>query len=147
MDLPCLGVNDFMDLATAPLFSLMRERMAWLTQRQRVLAENIANADTPRFRPRDLAPFVKTDARADAPGPPGLTVTHHGHIAADGGGGTSGFDERKTQTVYEATPTGNAVVLEEQMAKVNETAIAHRLATQVYRKYVGLVRMAASSKS
>ena len=134
-----------MDLATTPLFGLMRERMAWLAQRQRVLAENIANADTPRFRPRDIAPFMpagdQTTARASA----ALSLTHAGHIAP-AGSPAEGATEERARTVYEATPSGNAVVLEEQMAKVNETAIDHRLATQVYRKYLGLVRLAASAK-
>lgn len=134
-----------MDLATAPLFGLMRERMAWLAQRQRVLAENIANADTPRFRPRDIAPFVPAGDQTAAQGSVALSLTNAGHIAP-AGGQAEGAAEEKARTVYEATPTGNAVVLEEQMAKVNETAIAHRLAAQVYRKYLGLVRMAASAK-
>ena len=118
--------------------------MAWLGQRQRVLAENIANADTPRFRPSDIAPFVpagdQTAVRAAA-----LSRTHAGHIAP-AGGRAEGAAEERARTVYEATPSGNAVILEEQMAKVNETAIAHRLAAQVYRKYLGLVRLAASAK-
>ncbi len=134
-----------MDLATAPLFGLMRERMAWLAQRQRVLAENIANADTPRFRPRDIAPFAPASDQTTARPSVALSLTNAGHIAP-AGDQAEGAAEEKTRTVYEATPTGNAVVLEEQMAKVNETAIAHRLAAQVYRKYLGLVRMAASTK-
>jgi flagellar basal-body rod protein FlgB len=135
-----------MDLATTPLFGLMRERMAWLAQRQRVLAENIANADTPRFRPRDIAPFVPRGDQSEVRAEADLALTQPGHIAP-AGDAARGVGEEKARTVYEATPSGNAVVLEEQMAKVNETAIAHRLAAQVYRKYLGLVRLAASSKS
>ncbi|MFZ1413431.1 MAG: flagellar basal body protein [Defluviicoccus sp.] len=134
-----------MDLATTPLFGLMRERMAWLAQRQRVLAENIANADTPRFRPRDIAPFVPAGDRTEARASAALSLTQPGHIAP-AHGPAHDVAEEKARTVYEATPSGNAVVLEEQMAKVNETAIAHRLAAQVYRKYLGLVRLAASAK-
>lgn len=134
-----------MDLATTPLFGLMRERMAWLGQRQRVLAENIANADTPRFRPSDIAPFVPPGDQTAVRAAAALSRTHAGHIAP-AGGQARGAAEERARTVYEATPSGNAVVLEEQMAKVNETAIAHRLAAQVYRKYLGLVRLAASAK-
>src|SRR5712692_11335138 len=43
-----------MDLGNIPLFKAMMSRMAWLTERQQVLAQNVANADTPNFKPRDL---------------------------------------------------------------------------------------------
>jgi flagellar basal-body rod protein FlgB len=61
-------------------------------------------------------------------------------------GDTAAPQERRQRHVYEANPSGNAVVLEEQMAKLSETAIAHQLATQLYKKYLGLVRMAATSR-
>jgi flagellar basal-body rod protein FlgB len=35
---------------------MLRTRMQWHQERQRVLAENVANAETPRYRARDLAP-------------------------------------------------------------------------------------------
>src|SRR6476660_7375118 len=40
-----------------PLFAMLRTRMQWHQERQRLLAENVANADTPTFRPRDLSPL------------------------------------------------------------------------------------------
>ena len=45
-----------MAISNIPLFSMLRTKMHWHQERQRVLAENVANADTPRFQPRDLAP-------------------------------------------------------------------------------------------
>ena len=38
----------------APLFQLLSARLGWLGQRQATLSQNIANADTPNYRPRDL---------------------------------------------------------------------------------------------
>src|SRR4029079_14741926 len=40
-----------------PLFSMLRTRMHWHQERQRLLSENVANSDTPSYRPRDLAPL------------------------------------------------------------------------------------------
>ena len=40
----------------AVLFDLISARAGWLAQRQAVLGQNVANADTPGFRPLDLAP-------------------------------------------------------------------------------------------
>ena len=116
--------------------------MAWASQRQRVLAENIANADTPGFRPRDIAPFSTRPAAAAAA--PGMAVTHPSHVRA--GPDPRAYAESKQRRAYEVAPAGNAVILDEQMAKLSETAVDHRLATQLYRKYLGFVRAAANAK-
>ena len=46
-----------MAISDLPIFSMLRTRMNWHQERQRLLAENVANADTPQYRPRDLAPL------------------------------------------------------------------------------------------
>ena len=43
-----MSINDLPGLAA------LRTRMQWHQERQRVLAENVANSDTPNFKPRDL---------------------------------------------------------------------------------------------
>jgi len=45
-----------MPITDIPILSMLRQRMEWHQERQRVLAENVANADTPNYRARDLAP-------------------------------------------------------------------------------------------
>ena len=46
-----------MAVTDLPLFQALKSKMQWHQTRQVVLAENIANADTPGFEARD----VKTD--------------------------------------------------------------------------------------
>ena len=46
-----------MELTDLPMFGLLRNRMNWLGQRQEVLAQNVANADTPNYSSRDLKAF------------------------------------------------------------------------------------------
>jgi flagellar basal-body rod protein FlgB len=123
-----------------PLFERMKARLGWLDRRQAVLADTIANADTPGFRPRDLAPFRFADVLA---GPP-LAVTDARHLVGGPRGRAAGAGP--SRTTYEVAPAGNAVILEEQMMKVNETTIAHNLTTQLYRKYLGLMRTATAAK-
>ena len=56
-----------MAIADIPILAMLRTRMQWQQQRQQVLAQNVANADTPGFQPEDLKPFtLKTPARAGA---------------------------------------------------------------------------------
>ena len=46
-----------MPISQIPLFSMLRTRMQWHQERQRLLSENVSNADTANYRPRDLAPL------------------------------------------------------------------------------------------
>ena len=46
-----------MELTNLPVFGLIRQRMNWLNQRQEVIAQNVANADTPDYRAQDLKAF------------------------------------------------------------------------------------------
>jgi flagellar basal-body rod protein FlgB len=108
-----------------------------------VLARNIANADTPGFRPHDLKPV--TAGEPEAAGALAMRVTSPGHLGgAERGAGS--FADRAQRKPFETSPAGNAVVLEEQMAKVSETQLDHKLATELYRKHLGLFRMAVGNR-
>jgi flagellar basal-body rod protein FlgB len=130
--------------STAP-FDILKQRLSWLAQRQQVLAQNVANADTPRYVPHDLEPFSFANALRQQWSRVPLAQTAVGHLPGrrDTGGSSP---ERPSRDAYEASPSGNAVVLEEQMTKINETAASHKLTTNLYRKYLGLVRTAANVK-
>ena len=54
-----------MNLSDIPLFRMMSQRMEWLSQRQQLLAHNVANANTPGYKSQDLKPltFKKHGAR------------------------------------------------------------------------------------
>ncbi|NNG03342.1 MAG: flagellar basal body rod protein FlgB [Inquilinus sp.] len=129
-----------MDFSSIGLFRLVSQRLDWLTRRQDVLAQNIANADTPSYRPRDLRPFA---AHLDAAtGPVTPAATHPGHIDPVAAGNGAAPSSERQNDVYETAPTGNAVVLEQQMVRVSETAMQHQLALNLYRKHVGMIRLA-----
>ncbi len=46
-----------MPINDIPILAMLRERMQWQQARQQVLAENVANADTPDYQAKDLAPL------------------------------------------------------------------------------------------
>ena len=69
-----------MDLRQIPLFSMITRQMDWLTTRQKVLAQNVANADTPNYQAKDIAP-LDFGAMARAAGNKlNLNTTSGGHI-------------------------------------------------------------------
>ncbi|MBX6744282.1 MAG: flagellar basal body protein [Acetobacteraceae bacterium] len=122
-----------MDPSRTTPIALAERRMAWLEARQRVLAQNIANADTPGYRPRDLRPFAQFLAGAGV----GLARTDPRHLAP-----AHDAMARPDRRVAERTPNGNAVSLDEQALKVADTDTAHALAVGLHRHYLGLFRTA-----
>ena len=120
-------------MSTAPIdvFALAEKRLAWIDQRQDVLAQNIANANTPGYAARDIAKFSDVLA-AEA------------RRTETGGSGTAAFGLQapKDRTVAARSLDGNAVALDEQLMKVAETDTAHQLAMNLYKKYTGLFKTA-----
>ena len=119
-------------------FNLASARMEWLTERQKVVAENVANADTPRFKARDIEAFSEMveDTRTSA-----ATKTHPGHL---GGGDTkTTYGVELDEAPWAESPDGNTVVLEQQALKSAEIADTYGLVTQLYRKGQDLITLAA----
>jgi flagellar basal-body rod protein FlgB len=138
-----------MDLTKLPLFETLRERMAFLSARQTVLAENVANANTPNYRARDVeAPDFAAMAEGEGAGSATLLrVTSPMHIASPGstGFGIQGGFRIRDMPDAESTPNGNSVVLEDQMMKVSSNQMDYSTATQIYKKALALIRLATSA--
>jgi flagellar basal-body rod protein FlgB len=97
-----------MAISDLPILSMLRTKMEWHQARQKVLAENVANADTPSFRPRDLsAPDFERTLRPVVS--VSLARTESDHIA--GTTASPSVFRDKTDSGYEIRPTGNAVSL------------------------------------
>lgn len=131
-----------MNLADVPLLSALRERMSWLNSRQSLLAQNVANADTPGYAARDLKP-VDFQAQMDAQSTAtfsGVATTDPRHIAVPVSGPMQSEDGAITQV--ETTGTGNSVSLEEEMIKVADTQAQYQAAANLYSKAVGMMRTA-----
>ncbi|MAJ65584.1 MAG: flagellar basal body rod protein FlgB [Alphaproteobacteria bacterium] len=128
-----------MDTSALTLFNALGEKMNYLTQRQRVLAQNIANANTPRYIPSDLKPFTFEE-----------TIDRH-HLMMKTSNvkhmdGTLGsprpFTSPEQRRIYESSPDGNGVVIEEQVIKANQTQMDFTLMTRVYEKNISMMRYA-----
>ena len=107
--------------------------LAWLQERQRVLAQNIANADTPGYRPRDLGSFQRSLAGACA-----LPRTAQRHLPGPPGRCRARVDRSAPTARRTATPSRSTA----KRMKVADTDTAHALATGLHRRWVGLFRTA-----
>jgi flagellar basal-body rod protein FlgB len=125
---------------TGPV-ALAEARMRWLDARQRVLSHNVANADTPGYRPSDLRPFAETLAAAQPAA--ALRSTHARHLA----GGQGDARAQRERRVPERSPDGNAVALDREAIRIADTETAHALAVGLHRRYLGLFRTALGRNS
>jgi len=129
-----------MDLNKLPLFSLMNRRMGWLAQRQHVLAQNIANADTPAFKPLDLSKESFRRMLEPMQARVSMQQTSASHLMPTRR--ATPFRSDVDKDTYETALAGNSVVIEEQLMKVSETQGAYKLATNLYRKHVSMFKAA-----
>jgi len=133
-----------MAIADLPALAALRTRMQWHQQRQRVLAENIANSDTPNFKPSDLVEpkFTPAGSASGASGALTLARTDPGHMTLPG----SSVSFADPRTFYETRPAGNSVSMEDQMMKVAANQMDYQAATTLYSKSLGLLMTAIGKR-
>ena len=132
-----------MNLPDVPLLSMLRERMTWLNQRQDLLSQNVANADTPGYVARDLKPldFDQLMNQASTGGATMMMTTNERHIALPTTHAASKFEDHETPD-QEFSANGNAVSLETEMIKVSETQAQYAAAANLYGKAMTLMKIA-----
>jgi flagellar basal-body rod protein FlgB len=115
------NATDFFDIAA--------RRLAYIDQRQRVLAQNIANADTPDYHARDLSPFeTALTSAAVTPG-----QTNAAHLA-----GTLQAANLILQPATEIAPDGNSVSIESQLTKVADDENSAALVGNLWKTTMGM---------
>jgi flagellar basal-body rod protein FlgB len=127
-----------MDPTGIGLFQLAENRLRWIDQRQSVLAQNIANIDTPGYQPRDIQPFAAQLAAATT----SIVRTDARHME-----GTHDVSSGIAAQVTEKAPDGNAVSLQEQLTKVADTETTQQLVTNLYSSYMGMFRTVLGKES
>ena len=103
---PRTAPRAIMDLNSIPLMSMLAKRMAWRNQRQSVLAQNVANANTPNYKPRDHAERLAFAGFHLL----GLRVFAHGSPGHDLGGGPPRVREPDPLRRPQGVPARSAAV-------------------------------------
>lgn len=113
------------------VFALAERRLAWLDQRQRVLAQNIANVNTPDYVPRDVTPFGRLVSGALL-APARTDARHLAGAGADAGGAVA------AEIPAERAPDGNAVGLDTELEKVAQDESDAAVAGNLWKTTMGL---------
>jgi flagellar basal-body rod protein FlgB len=136
-----------------PLFAMLKSRMGYLSERQKVIAQNVANADTPEYQPRDLKAYTfQASMNAQATGQP----YRGGPVAQPAQGvqmlatSAAHMAPLKPASVWrapegpdsETTLDGNAVTLEDQMLKMTDARMNYDAAVGFYQKSMALLKTA-----
>jgi flagellar basal-body rod protein FlgB len=128
-----------MPITATSLIGMLKARMHWQQAREKVLAEDVANADTPGFRARDLKPL-----QFAAGGGPGavsrLVMTDPRHLQGVGGNAVDGDGE---QGPFPTTTQASATSLEDELLKVSNNATDFQLVASLYSEGLSLIRSAA----
>src|ERR1700761_604091 len=131
-----MAINDLSTL------SVLRTKMQWHQERQRVLAENVSNSNTPNFKPRDLVE-PKFEANSGtvggSTGSLPMARTSTSHISAEGADPTF---EQNRRVGFQTRPAGNAVNLEEEMLKTSANQMDYAAVTSLYSKSLHLLKTA-----
>jgi flagellar basal-body rod protein FlgB len=136
-----------MAITDIPILSMLRTRLQWSQERQRVLAENVANADTPKYRGRDLTAPKFEEPTQVTPAPVALvslSQTEPGHIGGMSASGSAFRTESKDK--FEIRPTGNAVNLEDEMMKVAANQMDYQAVTALYTRSLNLMKTALGKR-
>ena len=109
------------------ILKLASQQTRWLSAREALTASNIANANTPGFRARDIQPFADTISVMNI----SMALTDKAHLAPDGGNSWNArpFEMKER----EPSLSGNSVDLEHELAKIGDIGRAYSLNTNIKR--------------
>ncbi|MCZ6845497.1 MAG: flagellar basal body rod protein FlgB [Alphaproteobacteria bacterium] len=131
-----------MDFNNVPIMQMMTKRMSWLSRRTEIIAQNVANADTPGFKARDLKPvnFREMVDREAGPRNAGPRLTNARHLT--GTRAALSFDTERAPDRFETSINGNDVSLEQQLTRLGQTQLSYQATTNLYRKHLDMFRIA-----
>ncbi len=142
-----------------PLMGMLKGRLNYISQREQLIAQNVANADTPGYAPKDLKPFTLPNSSSGSglalaqptsgggASSSGLAMvqpssTNAAHLAGTlAGSGTGKYKPFKSSDT-ETTLDGNKVTLEDQMAKMTASRMDYEAAIGFYTRSMAMLRLA-----
>jgi flagellar basal-body rod protein FlgB len=128
-----------MSITDGGVMNLLTEKMSYLGQKLSVHAQNVANANTPQYKAKELKAFVPfSQALKDAS--TGMKVSDAQHIVPASMAGVNAATKKAHS--FETVPSGNSVDIEQQMMQVSATTVDYQATVSIYQKFMGLMKSA-----
>lgn len=128
-----------MDLENLSVFSLAHQNMKYLTEREKIIAANVANANTPGYLPKDIErPKFRDELKTSL----AMTLTNPLHMS---GIPNKNEGEFKVYTPKPETPLtidGNGVVIEDQLNEASKSKSEYNRLITLYGKYTDMLKTA-----
>jgi flagellar basal-body rod protein FlgB len=131
-------------LGMADMFNVvnrLRTSLDYHASRHSVLSSNIANAETPGFKPLELLRETQTETGAQLP----MAATSAAHVGP-ANQDAAGYETREDRTTI-AGANGNSVSLEHEMSKLAANDIRFEGAVKIVSQQLGMLRYAANDGS
>ncbi len=154
-----------MNLQDIGLFKIAGQQLNWLSARQAVLAQNIANVNTPEYLPKDLdkLDFSRVLKANDKVLTSSLSTSNPSHLSSNSRGVSlikthpmhigipsssfGGYVVHSVKPSYETSLDGNGVIVEEEIAKMDSTRSNYDLVASIYQKNIGLINLALGNNN
>lgn len=130
-----------MDYNKLSLMSLTSKKMEWLSGRQKIVSENVANADTPGYKTKDVSSFeeyLEGSSRKV-----GTYVTNSKHITMNP---ESKMGVHVDKNAWGTNINGNTVSLEQESIKSAEIRETYAMATNLYKKGYTMIKTAIGNR-
>lgn len=124
------------------LFQGLSAKMDYLNKRQSVISQNIANSDTPGYRPQDLKKVDFDVFLKNVSGGNNVKVETTDPLHMPNPKAELNTRSEKKRDMYEVAPAGNSVIIEEQLVNASQNLMDYNLMLNIYQKQVGMFRLA-----
>ena len=129
-----------MDLQNLSIFAAAEQNIKYQSQRQKVLAGNVANANTPDYLPKDVKrPSFGAELEKSRLA---MVVTHENHMTGIQRKKQNGYEMYTPELTNALTIDGNGVVLEDQMNEISKSKSEHDRIIALYGKYQDMLNVA-----
>ena len=134
-----------MDYSKINIFTIMEQKLSYHSANQDVLARNVANADTPKYKAQELPDLNFKRLAMQEARRLEVRMTNQKHIKAASPSGTA-YRTENMQKTYETTPVKNKVSLEEQMAMVANNKHEYDKTISLYKKTAEMFKTALGTR-
>lgn len=113
------------------LLDLASRKTAWLAAREAAVAGNIANANTPGYKTKDVASFADVLAKTQLD----MSTTGSSHLSPAGAGSLGAEAVADDQNDIDVTETGNTVGMEGELTKAGDINREYALTTNIVKSF------------